>query len=127
MIDIKLLYATPLSVVEKAINTCWDKHNTCKVGEVNTDKLTRVIRKFKHASTAEHGRFVFNFTINNLIDLSVIENMKNNKYFIVEKKENKLYTISTNLRAIIESDISSMYKEAMVSEEYYFLIRNEDE
>lgn len=128
--SIKRLYETPIRIVEMGINTCWDKHHTCVQGEPSTEKMFRVIRKFRHSSTAENGRAIFEFTLNKptgddeLSDGVLYNEMVNNKYFNISSIGMGKYLVSTNLRAIIEIDIPVEVKKQMVSDEYHFLLEN---
>ena len=56
---VTLLHYTPLEVADKAISQCWGKETT---DEVNVDKITRVVKKFKHQSTIEHINYNFEIT-----------------------------------------------------------------
>ena len=51
-----LLHHTPLQIADKAISQCWGKECT---DEVNVEKITRVVKKFKHQSTIEHINYNF--------------------------------------------------------------------
>jgi thymidylate synthase (FAD) len=57
---VELLHHTPISIMDKAVGTCWDKHKD----EIDLERLDRVVNKFKHQSISEH--VTFNFYISNI-------------------------------------------------------------
>ena len=124
---INRLYTAPLAMVELGINTCWQKHHTCTEGEPNEVKIMRVVKKFKHGSTAEHGRTIFKIRVENETDKSLINILENNKFFNVTYESQDSYMVSSNLRAIIEIKINNDIKKLMMSEEYHFLLGDNDE
>jgi len=59
---VTLLNYTPLNIADFAISKCWDK--SCDMDNPNTEKISRVANKFKHASTIEH--LTYNFDIDGI-------------------------------------------------------------
>lgn len=58
---VELLSSTPLSVLVKAIRTCWDSFDKSdNLGQKDLDLIDRVCNKYKHESTCEHIVFSFN-------------------------------------------------------------------
>ncbi len=57
MINVRLLYNTPLKIADIAIGTCWDKQRDDDV--IDLERMDRVANKFKHASTIEHVTYNF--------------------------------------------------------------------
>lgn len=59
--NVELLNATPLSILVKAIRTCWDSFDKSdNLGKKDLDLIDRVCNKYKHESTMEHIVFSFN-------------------------------------------------------------------
>lgn len=59
--EIELLNVTPLSILVKAIRTCWDSFDKSdNLGKKDLDLIDRVCNKYKHESTMEHIVFSFN-------------------------------------------------------------------
>ena len=55
---VELLHHTPLTITDQAISKCWDTE--CDLNTPNIQKIEKVVKKFRHASTAEHLSYNFN-------------------------------------------------------------------
>lgn len=49
---VKLLHATPIEILDKALTKCWGSE--CKTGDAMMERIDRIINKNKHGSIAEH-------------------------------------------------------------------------
>ena len=56
--EVNLLHYTPLTITDQAISKCWDKE--CDPLNPNEEKITKIVKKFKHQSTVEHLSYNFN-------------------------------------------------------------------
>lgn len=100
--EIHLKHYTPLSICTEAIRTCWDsgekggdyKKPTDKVIDADKNLASRIINKFKHASTAEH--LTYNFHIDGVSRALLQElarhrmaspSVKSTRYTLKELKE----------------------------------------
>ena len=97
--NVELLNATPLSILVKAIRTCWDSFDKGdNLGEKDLDLIDRVCNKCKHESTMEH--IVFSFNIEGLSRLALQElvrhriaslSVKSTRYTLKELKKEKYF------------------------------------
>lgn len=70
--NVELLNVTPLSILVKAIRTCWDSFDKGdNLGQKDLDLIDRVCNKYKHESVVEH--IVFSFNIEGLSRLALQE------------------------------------------------------
>lgn len=59
--NVELLSSTPLSVLVKAIRTCWDSFDKGdNLGQKDLELIDRVCNQYKHESVSEHIVFSFN-------------------------------------------------------------------
>jgi len=56
-LNVKLLHYTPLTITDQAISKCWD--TACDLENPNTEKINKIVKKFKHQSTVEHLNYNF--------------------------------------------------------------------
>lgn len=94
--NVELLNATPLSILVKAIRTCWDSFDKGdNLGKKDLDLIDRVCNKCKHESTMEH--IVFSFNIEGISRLCLQElarhrmaslSVKSTRYTLKELKNN---------------------------------------
>ena len=55
--NVELLHHTPLTITDQAISKCWDTE--CDLNTPNTEKINKIVKKFKHQSTVEHLNYNF--------------------------------------------------------------------
>lgn len=98
--NVKLLNVTPLSILVKAIRTCWDSFDNKgdNLGQKDLNLIDRVCNKNKHESTMEH--IVFSFNIEGISRLTLQElarhriaslSVKSTRYTLKELKKEKYF------------------------------------
>jgi thymidylate synthase (FAD) len=130
--QVELLHNSPLWVASKAIRKCWasegksDTFINDRPASINRDGIVvcgtkdrelieRVGNKFKHASTLEHLCLCVEID-----DDSTAQKFKENSFSTVTGK-NGSWTISTNVRALQDINLTIEAKHAMVPPEYVYL------
>ena len=141
--SIKILSHTKLATAALAIRMCHD--TVCKsdtkisdgvignCGASDRALIHRVGRKMKHASTLEHLRVVFTIDPKGITNTLAVNTFLMNNYSTVTNDADLTYTISTNMRAIIELNDENvldddMYKlicEHIVPDEFKYLLDEE--
>ena len=119
---VELLNYTPLQICSNAIRTCWqsfDKSDTIDgvCGKADKALIDRVGNQFKHGSTLEHLRLCFNTDNNNIAQV-----FKENDYSVVTGISGN-WTISTNVRALQDIEISLETKHLLIPKEYVYLFK----
>lgn len=97
--NVELLNVTPLSILVKAIRTCWDSFDKSdNLGQKDLNLIDRVCNKNKHESTIEH--IVFSFNIEGISRLCLQElarhriaslSVKSTRYTLKELKKEKYF------------------------------------
>lgn len=126
---IELINHTKLSNVAIAIRTCYDSFGPNK-GEYNTptDNLTKedkelvykVVNKYKHASTSEHCRLLFETDK----DIATVNSFRSNPFSRVYDTDTG-WRILTNLRVLLENP--KLTQLVRLPKEFDFLFENTHE
>ena len=114
---VTLLHNTPLWVCSHAVLTCWDSHDKGDHGGPKDQLLIdKVGNKNKHSSTLEHLIVCLQTTTP-----SIAQMFKENRFSIVTQEEEKLWTITSNVRALQDMEINSDILNAFLPESYKYL------
>lgn len=124
--EIKLLEHTKLSNIVIGARTCYDSFSKGGNYDTSTDDITQadkslldtLINVNKHQSIAEHCRIFM--VISNYTNDDYIKLLKH-KFFDITEKDDKLF-VSTNLRAILNSNFNNELKIKMLPKTFHFLI-----
>ncbi len=93
---VKLLHNTPLTVVNRAIGMCWDKHMDMDSFDIKTLKrIYKVGHKNKHGSTLEHVSY--NFEING-VSRALLQELARHRIASLSVKSSR-YTLKELLTA----------------------------
>lgn len=120
---INIIRHTPLAVCSKAIRTCWDSHHKSdNGGERDKELIHRVGNKYKHKSTLEHLKIIFEVKKPNENLLHIIQTNPYFKYL----KYNDYFCVSTNVRAIQEANLDRTILQKLIPKDYTFLFQEEE-
>jgi len=112
--NVELIYITPLWVADMAIGVCWDKQKpVCDI-----KRMDRIANKFKHRSTIEHIHIIFTTH-----DYAIASVFRDNN-FSIATPTNGTWVITTNMRALGDMRFTDIDYEALLPEEYLFLVTN---
>ena len=114
---VTLLHITPIHIIDNAIGKCWD----IECDETNFKRMDRVINKFKHASTAEHGSINFEVTDTSRCCLQevarhrigVSPSVKSTRYTLKELKEEEPFICSLEINSK-----NGLFKLKLTDEDY---------
>lgn len=112
---VELLSSTPLSILVKAIRTCWDSFDKGdNLGQKDLDLIDRVCNKYKHESVVEH--IVFSFNIEGISRLCLQElarhriaslSVKSTRYTLKQLAKEILNIINNTEYKILFKDVKN--------------------